>query len=157
MRVIIKEKFLKYICDHPSGQLFTFLIMSIPKFFLIRYSTNRPQSAQIIQVGLQNYFRVLLIRVVRSDIYLLLYIKYIKCNFPISTFINSFYFLQYAVFMFILFCLQIALVVWVFVERADFLKTMRDLVDTAWKENDSAKGYPMDALQISVSIFDFKF
>ncbi|XP_011181475.3 CD63 antigen [Zeugodacus cucurbitae] len=55
----------------------------------------------------------------------------------------------YAVLMLIMFCLQIALVIWVFVKRADFLKTMGDVVDTAWKENNSNKNVPMDALQIS--------
>nr|XP_014102768.1 CD63 antigen [Bactrocera oleae] len=62
---------------------------------------------------------------------------------------NSCCMTTYAVFMFILFCLQVALVVWVFMKRDDFLKTMTDLVGTAWNQNDSAKGYPMDALQLS--------
>ncbi|XP_054738361.1 CD63 antigen [Anastrepha obliqua] len=62
---------------------------------------------------------------------------------------NSCCMTTYAVFMFILFCLQVALVVWVFVQRAEFLKTMGDLVNTAWNQNDSANNYPMDALQVS--------
>ncbi|XP_017474773.1 PREDICTED: 23 kDa integral membrane protein-like [Rhagoletis zephyria] len=64
---------------------------------------------------------------------------------------NSCCMTTYAVFMFILFCLQVALVVWVFVQRSEFLKTMRDLVNTTWDKNDnSANGiHPMDALQIS--------
>ncbi|CAD7015438.1 23 kDa integral membrane protein [Ceratitis capitata] len=61
---------------------------------------------------------------------------------------NSCCMTMYAVFMFILFCLQVALVVWVFVQRAEFLKAMSDLVDTAWKENNTANGHPMNALQI---------
>ena len=69
--------------------------------------------------------------------------------------LTHFYSPQYAVFMFILFCLQVALVVWVFIKRDDFLKTMTDLVGTAWNQNDSAKGYPMDALQLSVSMLYF--
>ncbi|KAH8415989.1 hypothetical protein KR222_006090 [Zaprionus bogoriensis] len=55
----------------------------------------------------------------------------------------------YAVCMFILFALQLALSIWIFVENDKFLQTMGDLVDTAYNQNDAAKGYPMDALQIS--------
>ncbi|XP_039956553.1 CD63 antigen [Bactrocera neohumeralis] len=62
---------------------------------------------------------------------------------------NSCLMTTYAVFMFILFVLQVVLVVWVFIKRDEFLKTMTDLVSTAWNENDSAKGFPMDALQLS--------
>lgn len=53
--------------------------------------------------------------------------------------------------MFILFALQIALVVWIFVKRQQFLNTMGNAVDTAWDKNNDANGYPMDALQMSVS------
>ncbi|XP_061402418.1 CD63 antigen [Musca vetustissima] len=55
----------------------------------------------------------------------------------------------YAVFMFIVFVLQIALVVWMFVKRNEFLNSMDQVVTTVWEKNDSANGYPMDALQIS--------
>lgn len=54
--------------------------------------------------------------------------------------------------MFILFALQVALVVWIFVKRQDFLDAMGDAVDKAWEENNDANGYPMDALQMAVSI-----
>lgn len=54
--------------------------------------------------------------------------------------------------MFIAFCLQIALVVWIFVKRTEFLNTMDTVVNTIWEKNDQANGYPMDALQISVSL-----
>ncbi|XP_073845829.1 23 kDa integral membrane protein-like [Musca autumnalis] len=55
----------------------------------------------------------------------------------------------YAVFMFIVFCLQIALVVWMFVKRTDFLNSMDKVVTTVWNENNETNGYPMDALQIT--------
>ncbi|KAM7345932.1 23 kDa integral membrane protein-like [Cochliomyia hominivorax] len=54
----------------------------------------------------------------------------------------------YAVFMFILFVLQLALVIWIFVKRQQFINTMSDAVDKAWSKNDQANGYPMDVLQI---------
>lgn len=54
--------------------------------------------------------------------------------------------------MFILFALQLTLSIWIFVQNDKFLSTMGDLVDTAYNQNDAAKGYPMDALQISVSL-----
>ncbi|XP_023291920.2 23 kDa integral membrane protein-like [Lucilia cuprina] len=57
----------------------------------------------------------------------------------------------YAVFMFILFALQVALVVWIFVKRQQFLNTMGEAVDKAWEKNDSANGYPMNALQIALN------
>jgi len=53
--------------------------------------------------------------------------------------------------MFILFALQLALSIWIFVENDNFLNKMNNLVESAWKQNDSANGYPMDALQLSVS------
>ncbi|XP_013098676.1 23 kDa integral membrane protein [Stomoxys calcitrans] len=55
----------------------------------------------------------------------------------------------YAVFMFILFCLQIALVVWIFVQRTQFLNDMDTVITTVWNKNDASNGYPMDAVQIS--------
>lgn len=54
--------------------------------------------------------------------------------------------------MFILFALQLTLSIWIFVQNDKFLSTMGDLVDTAYNQNDAAKGYPMDGLQISVSL-----
>lgn len=62
---------------------------------------------------------------------------------------------QYAVFMFILFACQLALVIWIFVKRSEFLNTMSDMVQTAFDRNNDADGYPMDALQIAVSIYAF--
>ncbi|XP_073845836.1 CD63 antigen-like [Musca autumnalis] len=55
----------------------------------------------------------------------------------------------YAIFMFIVFCLQVALVVWIFIKRTQFLNSMDNVVTTVWDKNDQANGYPMDALQIS--------
>ncbi|XP_058976349.1 CD63 antigen-like [Musca domestica] len=55
----------------------------------------------------------------------------------------------YAIFMFIVFCLQIALVVWMFVKYKEFMNSMEKVVNTVWEKNDQANGYPMDALQIS--------
>ncbi|KAM8711875.1 hypothetical protein ACLKA7_012390 [Drosophila subpalustris] len=55
----------------------------------------------------------------------------------------------YAVCMFILFALQLTLSIWIFVENDNFLTKMNNLVETAWQQNDSANGYPMDALQLS--------
>ncbi|XP_075166946.1 23 kDa integral membrane protein-like [Haematobia irritans] len=55
----------------------------------------------------------------------------------------------YAVFMFILFCLQIALVVWIFVKRSQFLSDMDTILTTVWDKNDQANGYPMDGVQIT--------
>lgn len=53
--------------------------------------------------------------------------------------------------MFILFALQLTLSIWIFVQNDKFLTKMGELVDSAWNQNDAAQGYPMDALQISVS------
>lgn len=53
--------------------------------------------------------------------------------------------------MFILFALQLALSIWIFVQNDSFLSKMNNLVETAWGQNDSSNGYPMDALQLSVS------
>lgn len=53
--------------------------------------------------------------------------------------------------MFILFGLQLALSIWIFVQNDYFVGKMGELVDAAGKQNDAANGYPMDALQISVS------
>lgn len=55
----------------------------------------------------------------------------------------------YAVLMFILFVLQIALVVWIFVQRTEFLNTMGEIVDKAWTKNDDSNGYPMNGLQMA--------
>ncbi|XP_065370017.1 CD63 antigen-like [Calliphora vicina] len=55
----------------------------------------------------------------------------------------------YAVFMFILFALQVALVVWIFVKRQQFLNTMGEVVDKAWEKNNDANGYPMNGLEIA--------
>ncbi|EDW57283.1 23 kDa integral membrane protein [Drosophila virilis] len=55
----------------------------------------------------------------------------------------------YAIFMFILFGLQLALSIWIFVQNDYFVGKMGELVDAAGKQNDAANGYPMDALQIS--------
>ncbi|KAH8236974.1 hypothetical protein KR038_001588 [Drosophila bunnanda] len=56
----------------------------------------------------------------------------------------------YAICMLILFSLQMVLSVWLFVEKDTFLDYMSRLVDRAWVENDSAHGYPMDALQLAL-------
>lgn len=53
--------------------------------------------------------------------------------------------------MFILLVLQLALVIWVFVNQTEFLDTMSNIVDEAWAKNNEANGYPMYPLQISVS------
>lgn len=63
---------------------------------------------------------------------------------------------QYAVFMFILFGLQVALVVWIFIKRSQFLTTMGEIVDKAWEKNNDANGYPMNTLEITVSYFNHK-
>lgn len=55
--------------------------------------------------------------------------------------------------MFILFVLQLALVIWAFVKFSDFLKAMDDAVNLAWEKNNDANGYPMDSLQIGVSTY----
>ncbi|KAH8254116.1 hypothetical protein KR032_008553 [Drosophila birchii] len=57
----------------------------------------------------------------------------------------------YAICMLILFALQMVLSIWLFIEKDTFLDFMSRLVDRAWIENDSAHGYPMDALQLAVS------
>ncbi|XP_020815061.1 leukocyte surface antigen CD53-like [Drosophila serrata] len=56
----------------------------------------------------------------------------------------------YAICMLILFSLQIVLSIWLFVEEDTYLDYMSRLVDRAWVENDSAHGYPMDALQLAL-------
>lgn len=56
---------------------------------------------------------------------------------------------MYSVFMFILFCLQVALVVWVFVQREQFLNAMSDLVGSAWDRSGPNFTYPMDGVQIA--------
>ncbi|EDW01548.1 23 kDa integral membrane protein [Drosophila grimshawi] len=56
----------------------------------------------------------------------------------------------YAVCMFILFALQLALSIWIFVEYDNFVEKMGNLVDTAFKENDSDGRFPMDTLQQSL-------
>lgn len=53
--------------------------------------------------------------------------------------------------MFILFVLQLALVIWAFVQYNEFLNAMNDAVNMAWEKNDDANGYPMNSLQIGVS------
>lgn len=55
--------------------------------------------------------------------------------------------------MFIALCLQVALVVWIFIKRKEFLNTMDSIVNEAWSKNDEANGYPMDVLQIGVSLY----
>ncbi|EDW74140.1 uncharacterized protein Dwil_GK21772 [Drosophila willistoni] len=55
----------------------------------------------------------------------------------------------YAICMFILFALQLTLSIWIFVQNDKFLNKMGEVVDTAWNENDAAKGAPMDALQLA--------
>ncbi|XP_017093291.2 23 kDa integral membrane protein-like [Drosophila bipectinata] len=56
----------------------------------------------------------------------------------------------YAICMLILFGLQMALSIWLFVEKDTFLDFMSGIVDKAWRSNDEAHGYPMDALQIAL-------
>ncbi|XP_017865331.1 PREDICTED: 23 kDa integral membrane protein [Drosophila arizonae] len=55
----------------------------------------------------------------------------------------------YAVCMFILFALQLALSIWLFVENSSFADRISEVVNKAWLENDDANGYPMDALQLT--------
>ncbi|XP_037949755.1 CD63 antigen [Teleopsis dalmanni] len=62
---------------------------------------------------------------------------------------NSCVMTTYAICMFVIFALQLALVIWVFARYDEFLNTMSDVVQTAWKNNDSAHGMPMDAIQLS--------
>lgn len=53
--------------------------------------------------------------------------------------------------MLLLFGLQMVISIWLFVEEDTLLDFMSRLVDRAGIENDSAHGYPMDALQLAVS------
>ncbi|XP_030387516.1 23 kDa integral membrane protein-like [Scaptodrosophila lebanonensis] len=55
----------------------------------------------------------------------------------------------YAIFMLILFILQLTLTIWIFVNRAAFLQDMSKLVNTAWSENTSAQGYPIEAFELA--------
>lgn len=57
--------------------------------------------------------------------------------------------------MLILFGLQLALSIWIFAANDKFLTSMSKVVDRAWDENNAAQGYPMDALQLAVSIKSF--
>uniref|UniRef100_A0A034WH04 Tetraspanin n=1 Tax=Bactrocera dorsalis TaxID=27457 RepID=A0A034WH04_BACDO len=59
--------------------------------------------------------------------------------------------LLYSLFMFILMCLQIALVVWSFVEKTDFLNSMNNIVHNAFENRNDDADNPMNILQITFS------
>ncbi|XP_020815062.1 23 kDa integral membrane protein-like [Drosophila serrata] len=55
----------------------------------------------------------------------------------------------YSVCMLVLFCLQISLSIWLFVESDVFLGLMSDIVDASWTDNNAEHNYPMDNLQLT--------
>ncbi|CAD7015437.1 23 kDa integral membrane protein [Ceratitis capitata] len=59
--------------------------------------------------------------------------------------------LLYALFMFILMCLQIALVVWVFCEKDQFLNSMNTIVRNAFDNRNTEADETMNILQITFS------
>ncbi|XP_011181476.2 23 kDa integral membrane protein [Zeugodacus cucurbitae] len=59
--------------------------------------------------------------------------------------------LLYSLFMFILMCLQIALVVWAFLEKQDFLNSMNTIVHNAFENRNYDADNPMNILQITFS------
>ncbi|KAH8285367.1 hypothetical protein KR054_008184 [Drosophila jambulina] len=55
----------------------------------------------------------------------------------------------YSVCMLVLFCLQLSLSIWLFIESDVFLGMMSDIVDGAWTDNNEKHNYPMDNLQLT--------
>ncbi|XP_067634364.1 23 kDa integral membrane protein-like [Eurosta solidaginis] len=57
--------------------------------------------------------------------------------------------LMYTIFVFILMCLQIALVVWVFVRKNEFLNSMTSIVKNAYNNKNDQADSPMNIIQIT--------
>ncbi|XP_017031084.1 23 kDa integral membrane protein-like [Drosophila kikkawai] len=55
----------------------------------------------------------------------------------------------YSLCILVLFCLQLSLSIWLFIEFDVFLDIMSDIVDGAWIDNNAEHNYPMDNLQLT--------
>ncbi|XP_037941084.1 CD63 antigen-like [Teleopsis dalmanni] len=62
---------------------------------------------------------------------------------------NVLFTILYIVFMFILFCLQIALLAWSCSSKTSYLNAISALLTQTWKDNTLGNGYPMNATQIN--------